>query len=134
LLPVVSALARWGSRWAWCEPRPGEAIDVGAILRSLPGIELPADLKGIVELTVAGERSSGSYAIAAADGRMTVREHPAADPPQAAARISGEQHDWIAALSPNGDDATLKISGDTGLARRFLNVIAPKAVQHAAIA
>ena len=33
LLPVVGALARWGYRWAWGPPRPGEAIDVGAILR-----------------------------------------------------------------------------------------------------
>jgi DNA-binding HxlR family transcriptional regulator len=27
LLPVVGALARWGYRWAWGPPRPGEAID-----------------------------------------------------------------------------------------------------------
>ncbi len=33
LLPVVGALARWGSRWAWSPPEPDEAVDIGAILR-----------------------------------------------------------------------------------------------------
>src|SRR5689334_4630775 len=40
LLPVVGALARWGYRWAWGPPRPGEAIDVGAILRCVPGTDV----------------------------------------------------------------------------------------------
>ena len=34
LLPVVGALARWGYQWAWSPPRPGENIDIGAILRA----------------------------------------------------------------------------------------------------
>ena len=42
LLPVIGALARWGYRWAWGPPRPGEAIDVGAILRCAPGLATPS--------------------------------------------------------------------------------------------
>src|ERR671939_2174382 len=52
LLPVVGALARWGARWAWSPPRPDEAIDIGAILRSMPGLEVPDGVDGIVEMTV----------------------------------------------------------------------------------
>jgi DNA-binding HxlR family transcriptional regulator len=35
---VVSALARWGLRWAWGKPRPGERVDVGAVLRATSGL------------------------------------------------------------------------------------------------
>ena len=34
LLPVIGELARWGYQWAWGPPRPGENVDVGAILRA----------------------------------------------------------------------------------------------------
>src|ERR1700709_1315674 len=33
LLPIIGALERWGGGWAWSPPRPGGAIDVGAIAR-----------------------------------------------------------------------------------------------------
>ncbi len=38
VLPVVGALATWGYAWAWGPPRPGEAIDIGAILRASAGV------------------------------------------------------------------------------------------------
>src|SRR6476661_6908672 len=52
LLPVVGALARWGARWAWSPPRPEEAIDIGAILRTVPGLAMPDGVEGMVEVTV----------------------------------------------------------------------------------
>ena len=49
LLPVLGALAGWGLEWAWSAPRPGEAIDIGAILRVAPGlISAPATVAGTV--------------------------------------------------------------------------------------
>ena len=33
LMPVLGELALWGYRWAWSQPRAGERVDVGAILR-----------------------------------------------------------------------------------------------------
>src|SRR5690606_13531034 len=44
LLPVIGALARWGARWAWSEPRADEHVDIGAILRTLPGLALPEEV------------------------------------------------------------------------------------------
>src|SRR5215212_5074157 len=51
VLPVVGALSRWGYDWAWGPPRPGEAIDIGAILRASTGVSVPARTKtGKVEI------------------------------------------------------------------------------------
>jgi len=52
LLPVVGELARWGYNWAWSPPRPGEAIDIGAIFRCVPGLHMPPGVRGTIELTV----------------------------------------------------------------------------------
>ncbi|HYF24944.1 MAG TPA: helix-turn-helix domain-containing protein, partial [Baekduia sp.] len=46
LLPVVGAVARWGWRWAWGAPSEGEAVDVGAVLRTLPGMSVDPDAEG----------------------------------------------------------------------------------------
>src|SRR4026209_2933721 len=46
LLPVVGALARWGYRWTWGPPRTGEAIDIGAIFRCVPGLHMPPGVRG----------------------------------------------------------------------------------------
>ena len=40
LLPVVGELARWGYGFAWGPPRPGERVDVGAVLRAATGLEM----------------------------------------------------------------------------------------------
>src|SRR5918912_1120399 len=63
VLPVVSALAAWGYAWAWSPPRPGEAIDVGAILRAATGMNLaPATRPGVTEFVVTGRgRSEQRY-------------------------------------------------------------------------
>ena len=46
LMPVLAELALWGYHWAWSQPRAGERIDMGAILRLVPGL-------------VAGQRAPG---------------------------------------------------------------------------
>ena len=122
LLPVLAALARWGLEWAWTAPRPGEAIDIGAILRVAPGlISAPAGAGGTAELSVA--RPDGvtcHYAISLARGSATIVEQPA---PDAAARIAGDEADWIEALGPGSDRSGLTVTGDQRLATIVLDGI-----------
>lgn len=116
LLPVLGALARWGYDWAWTAPRDGEAIDIGAILRIAPGlVSAPASLSGTAELLV--ERPDGvtrHYAISVSRGDTTIAEREA---PDAAARISGSEGDWIEALGPDADQGALRFEGDDRLAK-----------------
>src|ERR671916_1035458 len=65
VLPVVGALATWGYAWAWGPPRPGEAIDIGAILRAASGIPVENQIPtGVVEMTVASRgRPERHYAM-----------------------------------------------------------------------
>jgi len=115
LLPVVGALARWGYNWAWGQPRPGEAIDIGAVFRCAPGmVELPAGSKGSVELTV-GQRA---YTMICGDGHIELEERPA---PDARARVTGSERAWIQALGPVGARADLEIEGDRALANLVLD-------------
>lgn len=120
VLPVVGALATWGYDWAWGPPRAGEAIDIGAILRSAAGIELPArSASGVLELEVTQRgRPERQYAISVTRGRMTLVERSAAD---ADARVSGSERAWIDAFSPNGSRAGLTIVGDERLADTVLS-------------
>src|SRR4029450_361269 len=93
LLPVIGALARWGTRWAWSPPRPDESIDVGAILRSVPGLTMPEGVDGMVEVTVV--RPAGDlkrYVLSAQRGRAELAERSA---PEADARVSGPERAWI---------------------------------------
>lgn len=131
LLPVIGALSRWGSRWVWGLPEGDEAIDIGAILRSLPGIEAPAELEGVIELSVVADRGELVYSLTATDGRISISEAGTAVP---GARIRGSQDAWVAAFAPGADTDPLQISGDTELAREFLAVIAPRAFENASIA
>ena len=98
LLPVVGALARWGARWAWSPPRPDESVDIGAILRTVPGLTLPGEIDGMVEITVV--RRAGDmkrYVLTARHGHMELAERSA---PEADARIAGPERAWIEALGP----------------------------------
>src|SRR5687768_11038686 len=76
VLPVVGALSRWGYDWAWGPPRPGEAVDIGAILRSATGMSAPARAKSAtVELVVTGRgRGDAYYAMKIDRGGMTISE------------------------------------------------------------
>ena len=121
VLPVVGALATWGYAWAWGPPRPGEAVDVGAILRAASGIALPAAARpGVVELAVTARgRAERHYTLTVRDGRMTIAEAPAAT---ADARIAGDERAWIEAFSPGGSRAGLTVEGDGALAGVVLDV------------
>jgi DNA-binding HxlR family transcriptional regulator len=131
LIPVIGALARWGAQWAWSPPRPDEAIDIGAILRSCPGLALP-NVSGIAELTV--ERRDGQlkrYVLTAKSGRLTYEERSA---PEADTRISGPERGWIEALGPQQSHAELDISGDASFAGALLDALNPVAQADAKVA
>ncbi|HEV2775644.1 MAG TPA: helix-turn-helix domain-containing protein [Solirubrobacteraceae bacterium] len=122
LLPVLGALAGWGLEWAWSAPRPGEAIDIGAILRVAPGrISAPATVGGTVEISVTRpDGTTSRYAISVARGTATIAEQPA---PDAAARVAGGEADWIEALGPAGDRSGLTVAGDQRLATIVLDAV-----------
>ena len=118
VLPVVGALATWGHAWAWGPPRPGEAIDIGAILRASVGVALHARTRaGTVEATVETRTGERHYTLRVARGRMTIEEQAT---PDADARITGSEQDWITALSPNGSRSGLAVEGDERLADAML--------------
>ena len=132
LLPVIGALARWGYQWAWGSPRQGEAVDVGAILRCLPGLSVPAGLKGSVALTV---RRNGAddrdYVVSTTRDELSVVEGTGEG---TSAHIDGTEAAWIAALGPDPDRSGLKIDGDQRVASALLDGVAPVALTEAAVA
>ena len=132
LLPVIGALSRWGYQWSWGPPRPDELVDVGAVLRSVPGLAVPTGFAGEAELVV--HRRDGQekrYVVAAAGGHMSVQERTQ---PEADARIEGSEAAWIAALGPDADSSGLEISGRRATADALLDGLAPLAVRDAAVA
>ena len=128
LLPVLGALARWGYDWAWTAPREGEAIDIGAILRIVPGLATPpAGAAGTAELSVSrGDGATAHYALTVERGAVTIAERPAAD---ADVRIAGSEHDWIDALGPSADRGALRVSGDERLAEIVLDGVCASAAR-----
>jgi DNA-binding HxlR family transcriptional regulator len=132
LLPVIGALARWGYRWAWSPPRPGEAVDVGAVLRCTPGLAAPADLDGVVEISVT-RRAEGvqHFVLSAHNGHFRFEERAA---PEADAHISGPERAWVEALGPDPSRTELEISGDRRLAEELLDNLAVVGARDAAVA
>jgi DNA-binding HxlR family transcriptional regulator len=132
LLPVIASLGRWGYRWAWGPPRPGEAIDVGAILRCTPGIDIPADLRGSVELVVThGRDPEDFYMLHLADGMCSYEERSA---PEADAHIVGPERAWVEAFGIDGSRTELESSGDIRLAEAILDAVVAGAVRGRAVA
>jgi DNA-binding HxlR family transcriptional regulator len=130
VLPVVGALATWGYAWTWGPPRPGEAIDIGAILRAASGIATDGAVpSGTVELTVATRgRPERHYALHVDRGHMTIEEQPS---PAAHARISGDEAAWVEAFSPGGARTGHAFEGDEGLAGAVLDACGARAVASA---
>jgi hypothetical protein len=114
LLPVVGALARWGYEWTWSAPRRGERVDIGAILRCMPGMLSPAQ-NGSVECIVEDDRRQ--YVLTAEDGSLEISEKPAEG---ADATVRGSRADWVEALGPDGSTKPLEISGNRALAEDLL--------------
>jgi DNA-binding HxlR family transcriptional regulator len=119
LVPVLGALARWGYDWAWSEPRPGEAVDVGAIFRLAPGMLEPSGPERTVELLISDREVA--YAITLSSERVEVAERQA---PGAEAHVSGPTAAWVAAFSPAQDRVGLEFRGDAALASRVLDGLA----------
>ena len=120
LLPVLGALARWGYDWVWTPPRDGEAIDIGAILRIVPGLATPpAGISGTAELAVTRpDGTTHHYALTVTRGTVAISEQPA---PDAEARIFGTEQDWIDALGQAADRDVLSVNGDELLATVVLD-------------
>jgi DNA-binding HxlR family transcriptional regulator len=131
LLPVVGALARWGYRWTWGPPRPGEAIDVGAILRCAPGLAGPAGLRGTVEIEITDGSTAGTHVLSVERGEVTYEERRA---PEADARVAGPERAWVEAFGLDASRTELDITGDVGLAEGLLDFLAATAVRTAAVA
>ena len=119
LLDVVGALARWGYEWAWSAPRPGERVDIGAILRTAPGLLSPApSTRGVVDCVVLDEHGAGRHHVLhAAGGSVSIREGV---PETADATVTGNVDAWVRALCPDADQSRLEFSGDRQLADRLL--------------
>jgi len=122
LVPVIAELSRWGLRWAWGQPRPREAIDVGAVLRAAYGLcGGGPGAEGVVELRV----DDRSFWLALGEHGASLSEEAPADDPDAV--IAGGEADWIAALGPEGRTARLGVEGEPALVERALSAFAPGA-------
>ena len=127
LMPVIGALARWGYDWTWGAPRQGEEVNIGAILRTAPGLlEPPSHVRGSLLCVVEadGDQAERSYLLTAEGGRVSISEQPA-DSPAATAR--GAVDAWVQALRPEGRLDALKLSGRRELAETLLGEFVAKA-------
>jgi DNA-binding HxlR family transcriptional regulator len=117
LSPVIGALSKWGYDWAWSAPRPGEAIDVGAVFRAAVGlIESSA---GHGRGTVAMRVDAQPYTMSVGDEVvMTEREAERAD-----AHVEGSEAAWVAALGPDADRSGLDVTGDSHLVDVVLDAV-----------
>jgi DNA-binding HxlR family transcriptional regulator len=134
LQPVVGALARWGYDWTWSRPRDGEEVNIGAILRTAPGLlKPPASTRGSVKCVVEaeGDEPERTYVLGAGDGAVTISEQPV-DAPDATVR--GSVSAWVRALGPGGDLSGLEIGGRRELAEGLLAGFVQAAVSSRAAA
>lgn len=132
LLPVVGALARWGYQWAWSSPREDEAVDVGAILRCVPGLAVLSGFSGSAEIVVErADEDVRRYRVFATTDSMHVVERSGVE---SDACLTGSEADWVAALGPDADASGLHIDGDGAIAAALLEGLAPVAARHAAVA
>lgn len=129
LMPVLAELAMWGYHWAWSQPRSGERIDMGAILRLVPGLVHGEGHHGEIECTITdGHREGGplTLTVTMEEDTSQVTEQPA---DHADSRISGNTRAWVSAFSPGGSPGSLQISGDRGLAEHLLGQLARSDMQ-----
>lgn len=131
LVPVIGALTRWGARWAWSGPNPDEAIDIGAILRTAPGLAMPDGLSGTVDATVITADATKRYLLTIDDGAIAISEDMSSG--DADVRITGPERAWVEALGPDASRTELEIDGDTGIAESLLDALAPAAMRTATV-
>jgi len=131
LLPVVGALARWGSRWAWGPPREGEAVDIGAILRCAPGLVAPSGIQGTVQVVVESPAGDRHHVLSVADGAITYAER---EEPKPDATVRGPEAEWITAFGEDGAGAKLEVTGKRKLAEALLGGLSAVELRDAAVA
>jgi HxlR-like helix-turn-helix len=134
LMPVIGALARWGYDWTWSAPRPGEAVNVGAVFRLAPGLmEPPPGVEGTVELIVEADgegKPERRYRLTASRGHVNISEAGSEEP--ASAAVSGSESAWVHALGPGGSSDELSFKGNRGLADALLAGFTAAAARRAA--
>jgi DNA-binding HxlR family transcriptional regulator len=124
LVPVLGELARWGYRWAWGEPRPGERVDPSAIFRLAPALLDAPRQREELEFTITdGDREGGplTVTVSMVGEHVDVAERPANSP---GVRVSGSTRAWVAALGPEGDPSSLRFSGDEPAAKTVIRQLA----------
>jgi DNA-binding HxlR family transcriptional regulator len=134
LLPIGAALSTWGLRWSWSEPREGEILDPGALLRALPAL-LDGPLKapdGAVELILdeRGGRRRHIAEIVDGDVRMWIGGDDARIAPEITATVTGDWRAWAAALGPAGELSDLTFSGRRSQARHLLAAVVRPSAAH----
>ena len=120
LMPVLGALARWGYDWTWSAPRPGEDINVGAVLRLAPGLLAPSRATGTVDAVVLEDGGERVHRLWLAAAGVEVSAGQPDDPP-ADARIEGTVEAWVDAFGPDGITSGLAIEGSHALAETVLD-------------
>jgi DNA-binding HxlR family transcriptional regulator len=121
LLPIVTALARWGMVHMWSLPQPRERIDIGALLRLLPTLlEREDPPEGVIEMIVELPEGTDCYLFDIAQGRLTPVALGSMMP---WARITGGPGDWVDALGPRCETGALQITGDRQLALQLLQAL-----------
>jgi DNA-binding HxlR family transcriptional regulator len=134
LLPVASALTRWGAHHLWSAPREHERVDLEALLHLLPMLleESTGLPTGSVEAIVEDSDPPVRRLYRVQDGRLrmddgaedlaSAPEGSSATRPRSAA-LHGDTNAWIAALGPGSDYAHLRVTGDKRLAKRILDAL-----------
>jgi DNA-binding HxlR family transcriptional regulator len=121
LLPIVTALARWGMAHMWSCPQPSERIDIGAVLRLLPTLLEKAGLPdGVIEMIVELPEGIECHLFNIAEGVVEAVEPGSM---MAWARIVGGPEGWIGALGPDCDTGALQITGERQLAVQVLRAL-----------
>ncbi|HEY2141306.1 MAG TPA: helix-turn-helix domain-containing protein [Solirubrobacteraceae bacterium] len=120
LLPIAAALARWGMRHVWSEPRRGEQVDVSALLRLLPVLleEETALPDGTLETVIDNRGQAIRHVFQIERGHLQAADRPDHAP---SACVTGNADAWIAALGPECNYEKLRFTGNEELARSVLD-------------
>jgi DNA-binding HxlR family transcriptional regulator len=114
LLPIASALARWGMTHCWSAPAMHQRVDASALVRQMPAllndIRLPGATIEVVVVTDADQlrywfkiEEEGLVPAGVATGEPTLL-------------LEGDEAAWIAALGPERHCGSLRCRGEQRLA------------------
>lgn len=121
LLPIAGALARWGMRHMWLEPRGIDRVDIQTCLGLLPVLleETPIP-DATLEVLLTPARAHLPLAFRAQGGQLRAVGQLAG---AVTARVEGNDKAWIAALGPASDYKLLVLAGDKRLVRGVLDAL-----------